>query len=232
MRCAAVRAVGVDVVDRGQRAVGRAGGGLDRLAAPGEPVEHADHAADLPALLLQRLDRGQRRAARRDDVLDHHAAVARRRAAGPRPGAAGRAPWRPCARRTPSRRRPAGERGAGDRVGAHRHAADRRRVPLGELRGEQRAERGERRRAQDRALGVDVVLRLAPLVSVTLPITRACSRSSATSARVRGLAARSYVRRARSPRAPNLASPCTPIHRGREPFRRQTDPRPSRSCSA
>ena len=52
----------------------------------------------------------------------------------------------------------AGERGAGDRVGAHRHAADGRGAPLGHLRGEQRAERGEARRAQDRALGVDVVL--------------------------------------------------------------------------
>ena len=41
------------------------------------------------------------------------------------------------------RARAAGERRAGDRVGAHRHAADRRRLPLGDLRGEQRAERGE-----------------------------------------------------------------------------------------
>ena len=43
-------------------------------------------------------------------------------------------------------------------------------------------QRGEALGAQDRALGVHVVLGRAPLVSVTSPITSACSRSSATSA--------------------------------------------------
>ena len=72
----AIRALGVDVVDRRERDVRRARRLLDPLAAAGEAVEHGDDAADRPALLPQRLDRGERRAAGRHDVLDDEAAVA------------------------------------------------------------------------------------------------------------------------------------------------------------
>jgi hypothetical protein len=53
----------------------------------------------------------------------------------------------------------AGQRGAGERVGPHRHAADRGRAPLGRRLGDERGQRPEPRGAQDRPLGVDVVLR-------------------------------------------------------------------------
>src|ERR1700727_488846 len=91
-------------------------------APAGEPVEHAEHADDLPAGLLQRGDRRQRRAARRDDVLDDHAAVLL-------------AQWRTLdpplkavmlgllADEEPPRTRAPGERRAGDRIGAHRPPA-------------------------------------------------------------------------------------------------------------
>ena len=102
------------------------------------------------------------------------------RAAAPRSSATGRAPCAPCGRRTPSRRRP-GQSGAGDRVGAHRDAADRRGAHGARLLGDELAERAKAVRQQDRPFGVDQVLGLAPLVSVTSPITSACSRSSAIS---------------------------------------------------
>jgi hypothetical protein len=52
------------------------------------------------------------------------------------------------------------ERRAGHGVGAHRHPADRGGVPRARALGEQLAERRKAVRQQDRALGVDVVLRL------------------------------------------------------------------------
>ena len=51
------------------------------------------------------------------------------------------------------------ERRACDRVGAHRHPADRARPPVPGLRGDQLGERLKAVGAQDRALGVDQVLR-------------------------------------------------------------------------
>ena len=47
------------------------------------------------------------------------------------------------------------------RVGAHRQPADGGRAPLAGALGDELAEREEARRAEDRALGVDVVLGLA-----------------------------------------------------------------------
>ena len=56
----------------------------------------------------------------------------------------------------------AGERGARDRIGAHRHPADRGRVPGAGLVGDELGEREEAGRPEDRALGVDQVLRGPP----------------------------------------------------------------------
>ena len=137
--------------------MGRSAARSIAVAAAGEAVEHADHAADLVPGVVQRGDRRERRAAGRDDVLDDHAAV---------PGAQQRAldaalqPVRlgVLAHEEGLRAGAPGERGAGERVGAHRHAADRRAAPRGHLRREQHGERAEALRAQDRALGVDVVV--------------------------------------------------------------------------
>ena len=138
--------------------VGRAGGRLDRRASAGEPVQNADHAADGVPGLVQRLDRGQGRAAGRDDVLDDHAAVL---------GGQGRAldaalqPVRlgVLADEERLRLRSSGERRARDGVGSHRHPADRRARPCGDPLGDQHGERGEPRGQQDRPLCVHVVLR-------------------------------------------------------------------------
>ena len=153
------RAVRVDVVDRRQRLVGRvARREPDRLRAAGEAVEHGDHAADVEALGAHGLDRLHGRAARGDDVLDDQAALARlqRRALDP---ALEAVLLDVLADEERLHVRAAGERRAGGRVGAHRQPADGGRLPLAGVVGDELGQRGEARRAQDRALGVDVVLR-------------------------------------------------------------------------
>src|SRR6516164_2022263 len=61
----AVRPVRVDLVDRRQRDERSAGGFLDRLAPAGEPVADREHAADVVALVAERLERPDGRAAGR-----------------------------------------------------------------------------------------------------------------------------------------------------------------------
>ena len=157
----AVGTLRVDVVDRDERDVGRVRGRLDPRAAAGQPVEHADDADDLVPGLLQRLDRGDRRAAGADDVLDDEAAVL---GAQQRSLDAARQPMRLglLAHEEALGVGASGERGAGHGVGAHRHAPDGRRAPLRGPLGEQLAEGEKAAGQQDRALGVDVVLRRQP----------------------------------------------------------------------
>ena len=56
----------------------------------------------------------------------------------------------------------AGERRAGDRIGSHRHPADGGRIPFTRLGGDQLGERREPAAEQDRAFGVDQVVRKDP----------------------------------------------------------------------
>ena len=155
----AVGAVRVDVVDRRERLVRRvARREPDRLRAAGEPVQHGDHAADVEALGADGLDRLHGRAARGDDVLDDQAALAllERRALD---AALEAVLLDLLAHEERLHVRAAGERGAGRRVGAHRQPADRGRLPLAGVAGDELGQRGEAGGAQDGALGVDVVLR-------------------------------------------------------------------------
>ena len=163
---------------RAARTARRPRASADRLGAAGEPVEHRDDAADVVPLGAHGLDRLDRRAAGGDDVLHDQAALARleRRALDP---ALEAVRLGVLAHEERLHVRAAGERGAGRRVGAHRQPADRGGLPLARVARRQLGQRGEARRAQDGALGVDVVLRRAPEVSVTSPMTSACSRSSA-----------------------------------------------------
>jgi hypothetical protein len=107
---------------------------------------------------MQRIDRRERRAARRHDVLDDQAAIVVAQQwtldAALQPVV-----LRLLADQERLRARAAGERGTRDRIRAHRQPAHRRRVPLGRVRRDERRERREPGGPQDRALGVDVVLR-------------------------------------------------------------------------
>ena len=176
----AVRAVGVDVVDRGQRAVGRPGGGFDRLRRRrrGGRARSRRRRSRRPSSCRAAI------AASVEPPVVTTSSTTTQRSASSSSGPSMRR-CRPCALaslRTKNalrpRARPA-QRRAGDRVGAHRHAADGRRVPLGDLRREQRR-RAPRspRGAGSRAWRRRSTRPRAPLVSVTSPITSACSRSS------------------------------------------------------
>src|SRR5689334_23909211 len=70
------RAIRINVIDRCQRPVRRAGSLTNRDRAARETVEDRGDAHDLVAGVAHGLDRLQRRAARRDDVLDDQAAIA------------------------------------------------------------------------------------------------------------------------------------------------------------
>ena len=107
---------------------------------------------------MQRVDRRDRRAPRRDNILHHHTAVLGTEI---RPLDAPLKAVRLGLLAHDERllARPRSERGAGERVRAHGHAAHRGAAPRGHLCGEQRADRGEARGAEDRALDVHVVLR-------------------------------------------------------------------------
>ena len=113
-------------------------------------------------------DRGDGRATRADDVLDHQAAVA---GVEQRPFDA--ALQAVClgvlAYEEALGLCPTGERGAGDRVGAHREAPDRRRAERGGVRGDELAKCREPVGPQDRPLGVDVVGGARPARQDDLP---------------------------------------------------------------
>ena len=120
------------------------------------------------ALLAQRGDRLQRRAAGRRDVLDDEAAVVvveeRALDAALQPVRLGL-----LAHEERLAVEAAGQRGAGDGVGAHRQTADRGRAELARRRGHQLAQREKPGGPQDRPLGVDVVLRGRPAGEHDLP---------------------------------------------------------------
>src|SRR5690606_9965343 len=75
-RLTSVRALGVDVVDGGERRKRRVRRRGDGLAPAREAVDHAEGRRDLEALVADPLDRADRGAARRDRVLDDEHAVA------------------------------------------------------------------------------------------------------------------------------------------------------------
>src|ERR687889_314563 len=75
-RSGPVGALRVHVVDGGEGDVGSLGRALDRLPPAREAVEHAEDAGDDEPLGANPLDRRDRRAAGRDDVLYDEAAFA------------------------------------------------------------------------------------------------------------------------------------------------------------
>ena len=188
-----------------------------RSAPPARRSSTVGHPGDLVAGLADRVDGLQGRAAGGDDVLDDQAAVVgiEERALD---AALQAVRLGLLADEEGLDVGAAGQGGARRGVGAHGQPADGGRPPLARAGGDQLGQGGEAGGAQDRPLGVDVVLRGWPLVRTTSPTTRAWLRNSSISrsrASMRRVPYRACWRascgRSRSLRARSCcsASPCS-----------------------
>ena len=165
------------------------------LRAAGQAVEDRDDADDLVARLAHRLDRLDRRAAGRDDVLDDQAAVARleQRALDAALEAVRLVSLRTKNALTSA---PPASAAHARRVGAHRQPADRGRPHARARSATSSASARKPAGPQDRALGVDVVLRRRAARQHDLADDDARGRAAPRSAG-RGRSMRSILARAR-----------------------------------
>ena len=132
--------------------------GLEVVRASGKAVEHADDSGDREALLTHAFESVNRRASGGHHVLHHQAALAglERRALDP---ALQPVRLAVLAHEEGLDGSPRGQSRAGHGVGAHGRASHRRRAHSLRLRRHELAQGAKAGRKEDRALGVDVVLR-------------------------------------------------------------------------